>query len=205
MALSAAAIAGIAAVASAGVGYISGKKTNEAASKEAKRNRRFQERMSSTAYQRATMDMRKAGINPMLAAKLGGASSPAGSQANVINAAKDVARDFNATRQMISATKNMDEDTKLKAEKIKTEKEVQQLTAANAKSVQQNNTVKAPFSNLIKSSGASGEVKTSPPVWMGNKAYDFIHGKYDPNKPKTKKWKKSKRSKAQKSRNSKKR
>lgn len=57
-----------------------------AAQKDAAKNQmRFQERMSNTAYQRAMADMRKAGLNPILAGKLGGASTPGGAMPNIAN------------------------------------------------------------------------------------------------------------------------
>ena len=46
----------------------------------------FQERMSSSAYQRAVKDMQAAGLNPMLAYSQGGAPSPMGSMPQVQNA-----------------------------------------------------------------------------------------------------------------------
>lgn len=56
---------------------------NDSQERQAANQIEFQERMSSTAHQREVQDLMAAGLNPMLSAKLGGASSPAGAQANI--------------------------------------------------------------------------------------------------------------------------
>ncbi len=45
----------------------------------------FQEKMSGTAFQRQIADLKAAGINPMLASKLGGASTPPGAMPQIMD------------------------------------------------------------------------------------------------------------------------
>lgn len=52
---------------------------NQATAESAREQMAFQERMSNTGYQRAVDDMKKAGLNPMLAYSQGPASTPSGS------------------------------------------------------------------------------------------------------------------------------
>lgn len=73
----------------------------------------FQRELSNTAYQRSMADMRAAGLNPILAYKTGGASTPHGAAIPVVN---PFAGAGNALSSAVSVAKQATEIDKVKAE-----------------------------------------------------------------------------------------
>ena len=87
---------------------------NKAAKAASAKQMAFQRDMSNTSYQRGMEDMRKAGLNPILAGKVGGASTPTGSTYNPENIAPNAVQAYNAINLTAQQARNQQLDADLK-------------------------------------------------------------------------------------------
>lgn len=129
-------------VGAAGLSLHGVREMNAANQKMARDQMSFQERMSSTAYQRTMADMEAAGLNPMLAANMGGASSPSGSTAQMqneyggaVSSALDAQRAYAEVKNMQQQNQKLRADTRLSNAMRQVTVEEAKVKGATAKSL----------------------------------------------------------------------
>lgn len=93
----------------AGASLLGGILSNQATSDRLQDQMAFQERMSSTAYQRGMADMKKAGLNPILAYQKGPASSPTGAFASATDVVTPAVASAQAGLRLTQELENMKE------------------------------------------------------------------------------------------------
>jgi len=118
---------------------------NRASAQQAEAQMAFQERMRQTQYQTAIEDMKKAGLNPMLAYSQGGAGVPTGSMGSVSTAKMEnsIGAGVSGYQQLASNNAELDlkasQTTATSAQAIKTEADTIQTKAQTLKTAEDTN------------------------------------------------------------------
>lgn len=135
MAFWSAALPVIASLGSAALSAKGAEQQQETSMEIAQKQMDFQERMSNTAHVREVQDLSKAGLNPILSAGGGGASSPPGASGQAVDIIGQAARagisTAMQTMRLDTELENMEADTKVKNETERLTRELQQKAMAD--------------------------------------------------------------------------
>ena len=114
----------------AGIDALAGRRDNMFNKKEADRARDWTKDMANSEMQRRVIDLKLAGLNPMLAITEGGASSPSGAQANAGASGTNFAGAFSAAQMIrMAKDKNAAEIAQIEANSAKTAAETELIRA----------------------------------------------------------------------------
>lgn len=151
-----------------GAGFVASLYEEDRSRAASQRDREWQERMSNSAYQRSMADMRKAGLNPILAYQKGGASTPGGSTSKVPDYGSAVSTALKAKMMGAQLALLSEQVLKTKAEtsltsatELKMFEQEKQTRAATEKSLTENEMKKL----LLKQASATGNSVTGRNLW----------------------------------------
>jgi hypothetical protein len=105
------------------IGALGSLGTSALSQASANRKMRFEQDLSNTAHQRQMADLKQAGLNPILSANLGGASTPSGAQANIDNPVHS-ALATNRAEQEVNLLKNQNKQSIHQQGLIRTQNDV---------------------------------------------------------------------------------
>lgn len=163
---------------SGGMDLLGGYYQNKQAKAAAEAQMAFQQGMSNTAYQRMMKDMRKAGLNPMLAMKMGGATTPTGATYTPqnIGSAATAGRLKGEQARMASAQTQTQVAT---AKSIEIENKIRQRTLDDLeKRGITEGDIKNTWQNLAGSEVYKALTKEMPPAELANWLMAIMQGDY---------------------------
>ena len=147
--------------------------------RQASKQMDFQAQQSATAYQRAVKDLKAAGLNPILAGTVGGASTPSGSMAPTPQFASNVGSALQAKRlnQELDNLRATERQTNKTTEKLNKEIELLQEQIARAQG--------GSAANLLGTQGRSWLKH-----YLGVPTRQDLNKKYNPKNIKAPEWSK---------------